>query len=304
MASTPAPKNITTRSFFRYPLSESDLSPLDRAPNNCWSNIQKTALVLLVENYHINWKNIWRVFNHVFARVIPSARGLTEAALRSSYRKVRLGKYQIEGDQTILRADATEMLERSMQDLRLPCKRLTTHRAQHDGEIAMSPGSHINVQDIGIPHQALKSSLLDSCNINFTFVHDSMAIPAQDSMNLSNSKAHLPILKPRILTADQGPGSELGNSSARLDSERIPLLGFRAYSANSQGRNGKEGFSAGLFHAGGYMCQPHPSSTTNRELVLRHVKRRNRNSSPFIRYHFKAWSCQESPDANIDVYIV
>ena len=255
---------------------EEDWSPLDRQPSNPWTNLQKVTLVLLIENYRTSWTTTKLVFNETFKQEIPSRFGLSQNALRTYYWGIKRGSYTICGDWQFLKNAATEILDAKLNVVNLVS-------AQNDTE-AGDPARDVTVLDRAHPPDSsldLYTQLMEHIREDEHFLPspegDAETIESilAENANESVRKAPVPFR-----------AWKLDHSSLpfKQDNQKIPLLGFRAFSNISQGLNSRDGFMAGVFHAGMDIIQPDPSSSANKHLVFRHVERGNRNLSPFIRY--------------------
>ena len=245
---------------------EQGLSPLCRQPCNPWTNLQKVTLMLLVENYRTSWKTTRLVFNETFKQEIPSRYGLSTNALRTYYWGLKRGLYTIRGDWHFLKDAATQILDAKLNvvDLVSAPSNREVGEPRRDSIVPDGPRPPDNSLD-------LYTQL-----IGYVQAGDPEATKSVLTENANESTRETPL--PSIARK-----SDQSSLPSKQDDAEIPLLGFRAFSNTSQGLNSRDGFLAGVFHAGVDMIQPDPSSSANRHLVFRHVERGNKNFSPFIR---------------------
>lgn len=266
-------------SIFSSP-SSSLSDPLSSLPKNPWSNLQKETLLILVEEYQANWKTVKQVFNDIYQQEIPSPMGLTEKALRTYYWGIKRGRSRINGQRSILRAVAIDLIQERLSNRNLSCDVGDIYTKASDDEA-------FTFKAVDPRLQARESfTLLYKELINYTQITSKVqsglpSIVQDQNIMISPSETHVAALSP---TSSPNRSSKSVKAFRPLNANDYPLLGFRAFSDKSQGLNAREGFLAGRFHGGDNLPQPHPQSEENRHLVIGHVERNNQILSPFIRY--------------------
>ena len=243
-------------------------SVLNRSPSNNWTNLQKETLLLLVEEYRFDWKVIRRIFNTVFQRQILCSSGLSDGALRSYYWGLKRGIYPINGEKSMLRAYATDLIQKMTGD------------NDHTEVVENS--------ELGFPVAVAQKQ----AHARFLLFVDELGTYAKNhpdcaSQNyLKNQTCKWQTMPKGIethhITLTPNPASAKKAFGCN-NADAVPLLAFRAFSEASQGLNSKDGFLAGIFQAGLAIQQPDPASEQYRQLVIKHVERNNKNLSPLIR---------------------
>lgn len=80
-----------------------DYKALCRSPPNKWTNEQRITLCTLVQFYELNGLETTLIFNSLFAKELPSSKGLSRAALASMRYKLEQEHFQDSGSWTTIR---------------------------------------------------------------------------------------------------------------------------------------------------------------------------------------------------------